>query len=61
MVFSAIWKIINCTVFEKRITDPYVPINMIARWLNDWIILQKKQKKSKKIDVGGKISINDNK
>lgn len=43
MVFWTIWKIRNSTIFDNaKVSDPCVPINMITRWLNDWIILQKK-------------------
>lgn len=43
-IFWTVWKLRNSVVFDNlKITDPCVPVNMIARFLNDWIILQKKQ------------------
>lgn len=40
-LFWKIWRLRNSAIFDqKRVTDPSVPVNMIANWLNDWSILQ---------------------
>lgn len=40
----------NRTVFDNaEFTDPCVPINMIARWLNVWTVLQKKHENHRKL------------
>lgn len=50
VVFWTIWKIRNSTIFDNaKITDPCVLVNMIARWLNGWIVLQKKQENQRKL------------
>lgn len=36
-------------VDNAKIIDPCVPINMIASWLNDWTILQKKHGNQRKM------------
>lgn len=44
VVFWTIHKLRKIVVFDNpTINDPCVPVNMIARLLNDWTILQKKQ------------------
>ena len=37
-----IWRLRNKLIFDAvRVTDPSVPVKMLANWLSDWSILQR--------------------
>lgn len=56
VVLWTIWILRNSIIFDNnKINDPRVPVNMIARWLNDWVLLQKNQESQETLRWGVKM------
>ena len=55
-IMWTVWRLRNAAIFDNEmITDPGVPIKMLANWLHDWSHLQKKPGGRRMLEMGIKM------